>query len=51
MKDETVYQNKWCKIVYRDTLIVLISKTDKYADKYFNTVSEAKNYIGVNVEH
>jgi hypothetical protein len=45
--DEIAYQNKWCKIVYRGTLIVLISKSGKYNDQYFNSVDEAKNYIGV----
>lgn len=45
--EEIVYQNKWCKIVYRGTLVVLVSKSGKYNDQYFNTVVEAKKSIGV----
>lgn len=48
MKDEIAYQNKWYRIVFRGTLIVLKSKTDKYYEKYFLTVTAAKKYIGVN---
>ena len=42
MKDEIIFQNKWCKIVYRGTLIVLVSKQDKYNDQYFTSLDEAK---------
>jgi hypothetical protein len=45
---EIAYQNKWCKIIYKGTLIVLQSKSGKYNDQYFNSVDEAKKYIGVN---
>lgn len=45
--EEIVYQNKWCKIVYRGTLVVLISKSGKYNDQYFNTVAKAKKSIGL----
>lgn len=48
MKDEIIFQNKWCKIVYRGTLIVLVSKQDKYNDQYFNSLAEAKRSIGIN---
>ena len=48
MKDEIIFQNKWCKIVYRGTLIVLVSKHDKYNDQYFNSLAEAKRSIGIN---
>ena len=44
---EIVYENKWCKIGYRGTLIVLQSKSNKYNDMYFNSINEAKTYIGV----
>jgi hypothetical protein len=47
MNEEIIYQNKWCKLVYKGTLIVLISKQDKYNDQYFNTLTEAKKYIGL----
>ena len=45
--EEIVYQNKWCKIVYRGTLVVLVSKSGKYNDQYFNTADEAKKSIGL----
>lgn len=34
MNEEIVYQNKWCKIVYRGTLIILVSKQDKHHTHY-----------------
>ncbi len=46
-KDEIIYQNNWCKIVFRGTLIVLVSKPNKYNDQYFNSLDEAKKYIGI----
>lgn len=45
--DAIAYQNKWCKIVYRGTLIVLVSKSGKYEDQYFTSLDSAKTYIGV----
>ena len=45
--EEIVYQNKWCKIVYRGTLVVLVSKSGKYNDQYFNTIQDAKKSIGL----
>jgi len=44
---ETVYENTWCKIVSRGGYYVLISKSGKYNDQYFNTLDSAKKYIGV----
>ena len=41
------FENKWCRIVYKGTLVVLQSKFEKYNDQYFNTLEEAKKYIGV----
>ena len=46
--DKIVYQNKWCKIGYKDNLVILQSKSGKYNDQYFNTIEEAKKSIGVN---
>ena len=46
MKDTIAFQNKWCKIVYRGTLIVLVSKQGKYEDQYFTSFDSAMNYIG-----
>lgn len=47
-KQEIHYENKWCKIVSKDTFYVLQSKSDKYNDQYFQTLSEAKKSIGIN---
>jgi hypothetical protein len=47
MKTEIIYQNNWCKIIYRGTLIVLKSKLDKHYEQYFNSIDEAKRYIGL----
>lgn len=45
---EVLYENKWCRIIYKGTLIVLQSKSDKYNDVYFTSIDKAKKYIGVN---
>jgi len=42
-----IYQNKWCKIIFRGTLIVLVSKSNKYNDQYFTSVEQAKKSIGI----
>ena len=39
---EIAYQNKWCRIVYKGTLIVLQSKTGKYNDQYFTSTRQCK---------
>ena len=44
---EIAYQNKWCRIIYKGTLIVLQSKSNKYNDQYFTSLEQAKTYIGV----
>lgn len=44
---EIAYQNKWCRIIYKGTLVVLQSKSDKYNDQYFTTLEQAKKYIGI----
>ena len=44
------YENKWCKVGYKGTLIILQSKTSKYVDQYFNTLDEALKSIGVKIE-
>ena len=41
----TIFENKFCKLVFKGTLIVLISKGNKYNDMYFNSRSEANNYM------
>ena len=45
--EEIAYQNKFCKIVYRGTLIILVSKSGKYSDQYFTTLEQAKKSIGI----
>ncbi len=44
---ETLYENKWCKIVQKDTFYILQSKLDKYNDQYFTTLEQAKKSIGI----
>ena len=46
-EEEIVYQNKWCKIVSKETIYILKSKSGKYNDQYFNSLPSAKQYIGV----
>ena len=48
-KQEIHYENKWCKIVSIDTYYVLQSKSDKYNDQYFQTLSDAKRSIGIDI--
>lgn len=42
-----IYQNKWCKIVSKDTFYVLISKRGIYNDQYFLTLDAAYKAIGI----
>jgi len=44
---EIAYENKWCRIIYKGTLVVLQSKSDKYNDQYFTTLEQAKKHIGI----
>ena len=41
----TIFENKFCKLVFKGTLIVLKSKGNKYNDMYFNSYTEASNYM------
>lgn len=43
-----VYENKWCKIVSKDTIYVLKSKSHKYNDQYFMSLDKALRSIGIN---
>ncbi len=45
--NKTVYENKWCKIICKDTIYALKSKSGRYNDQYFPTLEAAKKYIGV----
>lgn len=42
-----IYQNKWCKIVNISTYYVLKSKSGKYNDQYFLSLSDAYKSIGI----
>lgn len=46
--EDIIYQNKFCRIIFKGTLIVLQSKSGKFEDQYFNSLAEAKKSIGVN---
>lgn len=43
-----IFQNKWCKIVSKDTFYILKSKSNKYNDQYFLTLPSAYKAIGIN---
>ena len=47
MNTDIIYQNKWCKIIFKGTLIVLQSKSGKYNDQYFTSIEQAKKSIGI----
>jgi len=42
-----IFQNKWRKIVHVDTYYVLKSKSSKYNDQYFLTLTDAYKSIGI----
>jgi hypothetical protein len=44
-----LYQNKWAKIVQKDTFYILQSKSGKYNDQYFTTIESAFKAIGINI--
>lgn len=44
---ETIYENKWCKIVSNGTHYVLKSKKGKYNDQYFTTLDECRKKTGL----
>ena len=41
-----LYENKWCKIISKDTVYILHSKSEKYNDQYFLTFDSALHAIG-----
>ena len=47
IKEQTAYQNKWCRILEVGTIYILRSKSGKYNDQYFTTLESAKKSIGV----
>lgn len=40
-----IFENKYCKLYFKDTLIVLSSKKKLYEDKYFLSYTEASEYM------
>jgi hypothetical protein len=42
-----IYQNNWCRLIFKGTLIVLQSKSGKYNDQYFTSIDQAKKSIGI----
>lgn len=42
-----LYENKWCRIVNKDTFYILQSKGNKYNDQYFTTSDAAFKAIGI----
>ncbi len=46
---KTLYENKWCKIIQKDTFYILQSKSQKYNDQYFLTLSEVYKAIGIDM--
>ena len=38
--EEKIFENKYCKVVLKDNFYILRSKSGKYNDKYYRTISE-----------
>lgn len=47
-KQDVLYENKWCRIISKDTFYVLQSKSNKYNDQYFQTADQAQKAVGIN---
>jgi hypothetical protein len=47
MKEQIIYQNKWCKIVANGTAYILKSKQKRYNDQYFFTLDECRKKTGL----
>jgi hypothetical protein len=44
-----LYQNKWAKIVQKDTFYILQSKSGRYNDQYFTNIESVFKAIGINI--
>ena len=44
-----IYQNKWAKIMQKDTFYILKSKSGKYNDQYYLTLESAFKAVGINI--
>jgi hypothetical protein len=45
MKSNIIFQNKFCKLFFKDTFIVLTSKKQMYNDQYFLSFEESRQYM------
>ena len=45
MNSNIIFQNKYCKLLFKGTLIVLESKKQMYNDKYFISFEESRQYM------
>jgi len=45
MNTNIIYQNKFCKLYFKDTFIILSSKNDIYNDIYFISFEESRQYM------
>lgn len=49
-KEKIVFQNKWCRVVLIDNTMgvyKLVSKSGKYNDQYFTSLSDLEKSIGM----
>ena len=47
MKTNIIFQNKFCKLYFKDTFIILSSKLNRYNDKYFLSFEESRQYMAI----
>lgn len=45
MNQNIIFQNKFCKLYFKETLIVLSSKKGIYNDIYFISFEESRHYM------
>ena len=45
MNSNIIFQNKYCKLFFKDTFIILSSKKDIYNDVYFISFDESRQYM------
>ena len=45
MNTNIIFQNKYCKLYFKDTLIILSSKKDFYDDVYFTSFQSSREYM------
>lgn len=45
MKSNIIFENKYCKLYFKGTLIVLASKKDLYDNVYFLSFEDSRQYL------